>query len=125
MTPNEILSVAKQRGIILKVEGDQIKYKAPVGTMTPDLIEAIKNQKSVLLRILCKTEIAPGRCENCPAGGFWDHKGTGRWCFHTAYFLGKPGQPTKCEDAQSQCPLANLQSEHHGTDRTFFVKGKN
>jgi hypothetical protein len=44
-------------------------------------------------------------CDNCPAAGYWDYTGPGRWCFHTAYFLGKSGKPTPCETAQHNCPL--------------------
>jgi len=44
-------------------------------------------------------------CDNCPAAGYWDWKGPGKWCFHRAYFLGKPGQPVHCDSAKHSCPL--------------------
>ena len=44
-------------------------------------------------------------CDSCPAAGFWDYIGPGRWCFHTAYFLGKAGKPVHCDNAKHHCPL--------------------
>ena len=44
-------------------------------------------------------------CDNCPAAGFWDYKGPGKWCFHTAYYLGKSGHPILCETARYDCQL--------------------
>ena len=52
MTPIEILSITKRRGIVLEAEGGLIKYKAPVGTMTPDLIETIRVHKPSILALL-------------------------------------------------------------------------
>lgn len=46
-------------------------------------------------------------CESCPAGGEWDWKGPGLWCFHSAYFLGKSAKPVKCSNAINNCPLKN------------------
>ena len=47
-------------------------------------------------------------CDICPAPGFWDYKGPGKWCFHRAYFLGKSGHPIACDTAKHDCPLTNL-----------------
>ena len=44
-------------------------------------------------------------CDICLASGFWDYKGPGKWCFHTAYYLGKSGQPVHCDSARQKCPL--------------------
>ena len=44
-------------------------------------------------------------CDSCPAGGLWDHLGPGKYCFHSAYFLGKSGKPMHCKSAQHDCPL--------------------
>ena len=49
--------------------------------------------------------ITPGDCDNCPAAGYWDHLGPGRWCFHRAYFLGKSGAPSLCSATMHTCPL--------------------
>jgi hypothetical protein len=46
-----------------------------------------------------------GDCNQCPAAGFWDYMGTGMWCFHRAYFLGKAGHPRACDTAKHDCPL--------------------
>lgn len=43
-------------------------------------------------------------CHSCPAGGYWDHLGTGMFCFHRAYYLGKSGKPVPCRIAREDCP---------------------
>lgn len=50
-----------------------------------------------------------GDCEHCSAAGEWDWKGPGLWCFHRAYFLGKPGHPKQCEQIRTNCPLNSVQ----------------
>ena len=66
-----------------------------------------RKHKRAILAALTKTS-APGDCDSCPAAGFWDYFGPGKWCFHTAYFLGRSGKPTPCEAAQRDCPLKEL-----------------
>ncbi len=51
-------------------------------------------------------------CESCPAGGYWDWKGSGLWCFHGAYFLGKATKPKPCRDARQNCPLSATDECH-------------
>jgi hypothetical protein len=46
-------------------------------------------------------------CDTCPAAGYWDYIGPGKWCFHTAYYLGKSGKPIPCKTAQHNCPLSD------------------
>jgi len=50
---------------------------------------------------------ASNKCDKCPAAGFWDYNGPGKWCFHTAFYLGKSGKPTPCKTAQHDCPLSD------------------
>jgi hypothetical protein len=90
---------------MLEACGNKINYRAPVGTMTNDLKEAIKNKKKILLKLLCQTEPTFGQCEICPAGGEYDWAGSGLWCFHSAYFLGKAAKPIRCAVARTNCPL--------------------
>jgi len=52
----------------------------------------------------------PGGCEQCPASGYWDHIGSGRFCFHRAYYLGKSGHPEPCRSAWNNCPLSRQNS---------------
>ena len=116
MNVEQILSYIRQRGVVLIPDGDRIKYKAPFGIMTPDLAETIRSHKQAILGALTKSgetkkalhqndELKPGDCDNCPAAGFWDYFGPGKWCFHRAYFLGKPGNPLMCDTARQSCPL--------------------
>jgi hypothetical protein len=53
-------------------------------------------------------EILSGDCEKCPAGGYWDWKGPGLWCFYTAYFLGKSATPISCYSTRINCPLIRI-----------------
>ena len=107
MNVEQILSYVRQKGVVLIPDGDQIQYKAPSGIMTPDLTEAIRKHKQAILGVLTQgrdtkdalyqnEKLKPGDCDRCPASGYWDYKGPGKWCFHRAYFLGKPGQPVHC-----------------------------
>lgn len=121
MTAEQVLSFLTRKGIILTPAGDRINYKAPTGTMTPDLVGMIKAHKRGIICILnpdrkIKSALAHlhadgsqnffwGDCDSCPAGGFWELKGPKMWCFHSAYFLGKAAKPIKCEIARANCPL--------------------
>ncbi len=123
MTAEQVLSYMNQKGIILTLAGNSIKYKAPTGVMTPDLAEMIKMHRQGILGILNPDRaiksisthlhegdsqvLLPGDCDSCPAGGFWEFKGPNMWCFHSAYFLGKAAKPIQCEIARGNCPLKN------------------
>ena len=67
------------------------------------IINFARKHKHEILETLTKHS-APGDCNSCPAAGFWDNIGPGKFCFHTAYFLGKPGKPVHCNSAQHDCP---------------------
>ena len=121
MNAAQILSYVRQKGIVLIPDGERIKYKAPSGIMTPELAETIRTYRQAILSILTQDReseftpsyahpgnnrnILPGKCDSCPAAGYWDWKGPGLWCFHRAYFLGKAGQPELCDTARHGCPL--------------------
>jgi len=121
MKAAQILSYVRQKGVILIPNGDRIKYKAPPGIMTPDLAETIRNHRQAILSIFTQDResestpfyarpgdnrnILPGKCDSCPAAGYWDFMGPGKWCFHRAYFLGKAGHPESCDTARHGCPL--------------------
>jgi len=107
MTADQILTAVTQKGITLEAHANQIVYKAPVGSMTQQLKSAIKAHKQDLLNLL-KTNgenLIQGNCEGCPAAGYWDYMGPGKWCFHTTYYLGKSGRPVPCDSAKRDCPL--------------------
>ena len=121
MSVEKILSYVRQKGVILIADGDRINYRAPFGIMTPEIVEGIKTHRNEIVGILKKEServslsaltgprdtlnILPGNCDTCPAAGYWDYIGPGKWCFHRAYFLGKPGDPVHCDTAKSKCPL--------------------
>jgi hypothetical protein len=116
MSVEQIISYVRQKGVVLIPDGDRIRYKAPSGIMTPDLVETIRAHKRAILGALSQSgeareafhrnhELKPGECNQCPAAGYWDFMGAGKWCFHTAYFLGRAGKPTPCKTAQHNCPL--------------------
>ncbi len=104
MNVEQILSYVRQKGVVLIADGDQIKYKAPFGIMTPELAETRRTHRQEILGILNQD----CECDSCPAAGYWDYMGPGKWCFHTAYFLGRAGKPTPCKTAQHDCPLKKV-----------------
>jgi hypothetical protein len=124
MNAEQILSYVHQKRVVLIPDGDRIKFKAPSGIMTPELAETIRTHRQEILGILnqdregeftpsyarpCDNRnILPCTCDSCPAAGYWDYVGPGKWCFHTAYFLGRAGKPTLCETAQHDCPLEKI-----------------
>jgi len=124
MNAAQILSYVRQKKVVLIADGDRIKYKAPSGIMTPELAETIRTHRQEILGILTQdreSESSPsyakprdnqnillGDCDLCPAAGYWDYMGPGKWCFHTAYFLGKSGKPVHCDKAQHDCPLKKV-----------------
>ena len=121
MNAEQILSYVRQKRVVLIPDGDLINFKAPLGIMTPDLVETIRAHRQEILGILTQDResestpscekprgnrnILPGNCDSCPAAGFYDYIGPGKFCFHTAYFLGKSGKPIHCNSAQHNCPL--------------------
>ena len=124
MNAEQIMSYVRQKKVVLIPDGDRIKYKAPPGIMTPGLAETIREHRQEILGILTQDresdstpscvkpcdnrDILPGNCDSCPAAGYWDDIGPGKWCFHTAYFLGKSGKPIHCNSAQHDCPLKKV-----------------
>ena len=68
------------------------------------IISYARKHKHAILAALTKSS-ATGDCDSCPASGYWDYIGSGKWCFYTAYFIGRSGKPEPCKTAQHNCPL--------------------
>ena len=121
MNAEQILSYVRQKGVVLIPDRDRIKYKAPFGIMTAKLAQTIRIHRRAILSILTQDReseptpscarpgdnlnFLPGKCDSCPAAGYWDSMGPGKWCFHCAFFLGKTGYPKVCDTAKHDCPL--------------------
>ena len=70
------------------------------------VMEYARKNKTAIIGALSQGG-APGECESCPAAGYWDYShyvGRGLFCFHDAYFLGKPGRPNPCSETRKICP---------------------
>src|SRR5947209_11984287 len=52
MTTGEFLSNLRQSGVRLWAEGERLRYSAPPGTMTPELLEQLAERKAKLLDFL-------------------------------------------------------------------------
>jgi hypothetical protein len=52
MSPHDLVAACRARGISLEVRGDQLRCRAPVGIMTPELKEALAAQKAALIQML-------------------------------------------------------------------------
>jgi hypothetical protein len=59
MTPAEVLRELSQRGVILEPHGDKLRYRAPAGTLTPELKLALADQKAAIMQLLA-TEVPIG-----------------------------------------------------------------
>ena len=46
----ELLQRLHDAGIVLKVEGDRLRYRAPTGSMTPELLAIMHELKPDLIR---------------------------------------------------------------------------
>lgn len=99
----ELLSQIKERRITLSTDGKEIVYQAPRGTMTPELLEAIKAHKSELIELLS----APGvvGCLRCPASALWGYGDKQElYCFSfSLFFPVEFGKPQLCEVKFSVC----------------------
>jgi hypothetical protein len=58
MSPYDLITACRARGISLEVRGEQLRCRAPVGVMTPDLKQALADQKTSLLQILAVEALA-------------------------------------------------------------------
>ena len=52
MTPLSIIDRLDRAGVVVAVNGDKLTYDAPAGTMTPDLLYAMRDAKPTLLALL-------------------------------------------------------------------------
>ena len=60
------LPTLKARGIELWAQGETLRYRAPPGTVTPDLLAALKAHKPELLQTLSKrANLEPAAAEAC------------------------------------------------------------
>jgi hypothetical protein len=59
--PEALLAELRARGVVLAPAGDRLRYRAPRGTLTPDLRQQLLSQKAELLLML---EPLP-RCRTC------------------------------------------------------------
>lgn len=67
----DLLAELKQRNIRLSVQGDNLQYQAPRGSLTPDLVAALKQQRHQLIALLAKlgqndTAILPNKDNAAP-----------------------------------------------------------
>lgn len=92
MTPEAILEALKLCGARVEAVGDKLRCRAPVGVLTPDLRQAIAEQKAALLQLL--TTPAPSArsvpddhhdrleppCSICGGTDWRNIPDAGRWC---------------------------------------------
>ena len=103
MTAVAILEEAKQLGIVLEAQGNHLRFRAPKGTLTPELREALARHKGEILAVLQSRQPATGyglcpgpqKCAGCYAipGGRYMHppKPTQDWLDWLAKWQPKEG----------------------------------
>src|SRR5262245_11435362 len=52
MSADEVLSAVYRAGIVLRAEGNRLRYDAPEGALTPELRDALAQHKAALLAAL-------------------------------------------------------------------------
>ena len=125
MTPEQILNMANEKGIILNVQGNQLVYKAPPGTMTPDLIQLMKKNKKSILYLLNSNRISPHvKClgVECEKVRYEDiEESHCLWCGHlekgVIYLMECPKGHWQ-KDAKG-FPLPNNNFSSHGKDNEY------
>ena len=56
MTGGQVLAVLKSRGVVLEPHGDNLHYRAPRGVLTPELRQAVAENKAEILAQLHRVE---------------------------------------------------------------------
>jgi hypothetical protein len=59
MTLPELHALLDRLGIVLSVRGDRLRWAAPPGAMTPEVVAALATHKPALLRLLAGEPSAP------------------------------------------------------------------
>ena len=80
MTAMAILEAASQRGILLEARGGELRYRAPRGSLTPELRETLRQHKAEILAVLQSEQpgggmgLCPGpeKCKGCYSVGVID-----------------------------------------------------
>lgn len=84
MTPEAILADLKLNGARVEVVGDKLRCRAPVGVLTPELRQAMAEQKAALLQLLTTSQTPasrpPAPCPRCGASDWRNTPDAGRWC---------------------------------------------
>jgi hypothetical protein len=52
MTAHDIIAECRTRGISIEVIGERLRCRAPVGILTPELKQALADQKATVMEIL-------------------------------------------------------------------------
>lgn len=112
-------------GFAFTVQGERIRYQwtrpdPPDPKKVAPLLEAIRADKGRAVEYLRNV---PGDCAHCPASGQWDGYGPfrlppGRYCFHSAVFMGKAARPVLIDEARQACPKQIEPSSAHAGHRT-------
>ena len=97
-----LLPEIKTRNIRLTAQDGKLDYQAPRGTMTPEILKAMREHKAKLLGLL-KHDVSD--CLHCPASSWWKYKGKeGLYCFSYALFPPvRTETPKLCKDIASNC----------------------
>ena len=58
-TAHDLFRALAEHGVIVWEEGGQLRYKAPCGVMTPDLLAILRAQKAELIGLLAANDDSP------------------------------------------------------------------
>ena len=81
MTSSETLAELDRRGVVLEPNGDRLRYRAPQGALTPELREAITENKAEIISTLRRLGDGQPPPLDRPLGNEQELR---RWMDHTA-----------------------------------------
>ena len=79
MSAADVLRAAREQGIELIPDGDQLRYRGPREVITPDLLMELKRHKPDLTALLCETHA----CSRCQRFSFPQRGVVCFWCRST------------------------------------------
>ena len=81
MTSSETLAELERLGVVLEPNGDKLRYRAPQGALTPELREAITENKAEIISTLRR--LGDGQAPPLDRPSKTEHE-LRRWMDHTA-----------------------------------------
>jgi hypothetical protein len=107
MNPIILIEKLSRQGVTFWLENGEVFLSGPKGVVSPELLDALRENKSRIRRYLMAMNMGAVECAGCRALGYWDRDGSGKgrlYCFYTAVIEGRSGPAETIEKARLNCP---------------------